>query len=237
MQTLWACTTQAAPARAETKLPTGTAQLIVDLRSGHAFVEGPQTGPRTLLRGGAGWRGVGIALRAGAVRRFLGVPAGELRDRLVPLADLWRPADAARLGELLGAARTEQEALTLLGSQLQHRARPSRCDARVRMALRAVHAEPSAFRVRAWSRRLHLSERHLHALFVADVGVGPKRYARLRRFQSVLECLGRSPEDLGTVAHRCGYADQGHLAREFRAFSGTSPSAYRLRAPLERNHL
>ena len=77
------------------------------------------------------------------------------------------------------------------------------------------------------------------ALFRQWVGMTPKHYARLRRFQMVLDRLAQSGRehiwlggdrlpraDWASIAHWAGYADQSHLTHEFQVFAGMAPGAY-----------
>ena len=66
-----------------------------------------------------------------------------------------------------------------------------------------------------------LGVRQLERQFLDAVGLSPKRFAKTARFQRTLQLLrdGQSPAD---VASLCGFADQAHLAREFRSVAGTS---------------
>ena len=66
-----------------------------------------------------------------------------------------------------------------------------------------------------WSRR------HLAARFRDEVGVSPKALARLLRFERALELLGT--RTLADIAYECGYYDQAHFNRDFRAFAGATP--------------
>jgi len=71
------------------------------------------------------------------------------------------------------------------------------------------------------------SHKHLLAKFRRQVGLRPKTAARLIRFDGVLSRLdGRRRLDWGRVAREVGYADQAHLVREFRQFTGTTPTAF-----------
>jgi AraC-like DNA-binding protein len=71
------------------------------------------------------------------------------------------------------------------------------------------------------------SHKHLIKRFRQQVGLRPKTAARLVRFDGVWQRLdGRRPLDWGLVARQAGYADQAHLVREFRQFTGTTPTAF-----------
>jgi AraC-like DNA-binding protein len=70
------------------------------------------------------------------------------------------------------------------------------------------------------------SERHFAVQFREQVGVAPKAFARILRFARAVRLLtsDRAP-DLADLALACGYYDQAHFARDFRAFAGTTPTA------------
>jgi transcriptional regulator GlxA family with amidase domain len=80
-----------------------------------------------------------------------------------------------------------------------------------------------------------LSERRFIELFRQQVGLAPKLYCRVRRFQSAIRRIpiGRAV-DWADVALACGYFDQAHLIHDFRAISGLSPGEY---ADLRTEHL
>ena len=71
------------------------------------------------------------------------------------------------------------------------------------------------------------SHRHLIARFRQQAGLRPKTAARLVRFDGVLRRIDeRRPLDWGQVAADVGYADQAHLVRDFRQFTGGTPSEF-----------
>jgi AraC-like DNA-binding protein len=74
--------------------------------------------------------------------------------------------------------------------------------------------------------------------FKADVGVSPKRFCRLLRFQRALAAahVGRA-FNWGELALGCGYFDQAHFIHEFRAFSGVTPTAYSAARTAFQNHV
>lgn len=64
-------------------------------------------------------------------------------------------------------------------------------------------------------------------MFASEVGLTPKLYCRIRRFQQAREAVRNlGATDWTTVALDCGYFDQSHIIRDFQEFSGLSPTAY-----------
>jgi len=76
-----------------------------------------------------------------------------------------------------------------------------------------------------------LTRRHLERQFRQQVGVGPKRLARISRFQHALQLLDSTDStQRGTLtAAACGYADQAHFIRDFKDLAGCPPTAHLLR--------
>ncbi|MCA9559353.1 MAG: helix-turn-helix domain-containing protein, partial [Myxococcales bacterium] len=92
--------------------------------------------------------------------------------------------------------------------------------------------------VRDVARALDYSPRRLRRHFAAAVGLNPKRYAGLARFHRVVRRVAAgAPDSWADLALDAGYVDQAHLVRDFRAFSGLTPTQYRPRAPDEPNHV
>jgi AraC-like DNA-binding protein len=166
----------------------------------------------------AGTVSVLIRFRPGA-GAALGVPARELYDQSTALdALLDRPLRpvAARIlqaGSLEGALA----ALTALLWRI-----PWSRDAVVEAALQALDDSRDAGGVAAVARSLQISERQLSRRFLASVGIAPKRYAGLRRFERAALAM-RSRSSMVQVALESGYYDQPHLAREIRSFADMTP--------------
>ena len=156
----------------------------------------------------------------------LGVPAGELTNRSVALDELLPPTRVAELSERLVAARDDAERVALVERLLVEL--PFARDPVVTRALARLSDVQAPASVADVARELQMSERQLERRFVARVGLMPKRFARLARFERALS-LVRSGPALSAVAQRAGYADQPHLVREFRSFAGEPPSAFRAR--------
>jgi transcriptional regulator GlxA family with amidase domain len=83
-----------------------------------------------------------------------------------------------------------------------------------------------------------MSQRRMAQLFHEQVGVSPKTFHRVRRFQHTLARVrGRGQVDWAGVAVECGYYDQAHLSHDFRQIAGMTPSAYLAAATEHLNHV
>lgn len=180
-------------------------------------------------------RAVTARLQLGAARAVLGVSAAAVAGRIVTLEELWGSAATRRLLERLAAARDPGDAALVLESAIAERLTASRGGGDgERLALDAAgrlkHASVSAVAV-----ELGVSERHLRRVFREIVGLSPKEFARLTRFQRALRAARRDERaNWASIATFAGYYDQAHLIAEFRAIAGATPRAFlgELRAAL-----
>jgi AraC-like DNA-binding protein len=74
--------------------------------------------------------------------------------------------------------------------------------------------------------RYSITPRYLQKLFLKHTGVTPKLYNKINRFQQSLKQLSTGNSSLTSIAYNCGYFDQSHFIREFKSFTGLTPSAY-----------
>lgn len=167
---------------------------------------------------------VKVRLRPGAAGPVLGVPVGELRDRAVPLTDLWGERAARledRLNELTGAGPVLRGIEDTLIGIPRDGADPR--DLLLREAVASLSSVGE--RVGALARRLSVSERRLRDLFAERVGLSPKRFARVQRVRTVL--AGAGSAQWAQLASDAGYYDQSHMTADFHTLMGVSPAAFR----------
>lgn len=74
--------------------------------------------------------------------------------------------------------------------------------------------------------RYGISARYMQQLFLQYTGLTPKLYSQINRFQHSLQLVTTRDASLTSIAYECGYADQSHFIREFKAFTGSTPSGY-----------
>ncbi|WP_232247415.1 helix-turn-helix domain-containing protein [Kitasatospora azatica] len=186
---------------------------------------GLHTAPALIIHRGC-QSGVQVALSPLGARTLLGLPAGELAGADYPAEEVlgrW----AAEGQERLRAAPDWPSRFRVVDRWLLQRA--------------AEAAAPPPEVVRAWqlllasggragaaelAAEVGWSGRHLATRFRTEIGLAPKAAARVIRFDRARRLLGATAMPLADLAADCGYFDQAHLAREFRALAGCPPSRW-----------
>jgi AraC-like DNA-binding protein len=150
-------------------------------------------------------------------------PAGKLRTAL---EDLWGDIATRRLYVRLADAHDTADAAAILESAIAERlATANRRLGRAALALAAADRLTSA-NVNTVAADLGVSERHLRRVFRETVGVSPKSFAKLTRFERALRAARESAAgSWASIATAAGYYDQAHLIAEFRAIAGATPRA------------
>jgi AraC-like DNA-binding protein len=158
---------------------------------------------------------------------LLGLPMGELRGHTVDLVDVLGAA-GRRLAEQLREAATWRYRFALLDRFLLRRLeRGPRPGPEVEWAWRRLVATAGAVPIGRLAAEVGWSHKHLITRFRRQVGLAPKTAARLVRFDGVWRRLDQHrPPDWADLARQAGYADQAHLIRDFRQFTGTTPTAF-----------
>jgi AraC-like DNA-binding protein len=170
-------------------------------------------------------RGLEVKLSPLAVRPLLGVSARELAGRVVGLDAL---LGSDELAERLEDAPGWPERFGLLDAVLADRlARSRRAPVDVVHAWRRLATTHGGVSIAGLAGELGWSRRHFGERFREHVGVAPKPAARVLRFRRALSLLERDDgARLGEIALDCGYYDQAHLNRDFRAFAGSAPGEH-----------
>ncbi len=199
-----------------------------------AMVAGPAS-HASVIEFEEGHAHVCVAFALGAAHCFLAPPLALVRDDLVPLEALWG-ARGACLRERLLSASAPEDALSVMEDVLfRQLSGPLAADLAVIAAAGSLSRGVAVGEV---ARDLGLLPRTLRRRFTAQVGLTPKRFARVQRMRRLVRDLdGQTEVDWAAAAARHGYADQPHLAGEFRELAGVTPAEY-LRSRVDGpNHL
>ena len=186
-----------------------------------SFVAAPHTRP-AIVESFEEQHCVEIRLTPLGAHLVLGVPLDELADRTTPVEDVW---DEHRLIDRLQDLPTWDARFDLLDRVLAERLATARPPApEVVGAWARLVASHGAVPVGRLVRDSGWSRRHFAKRFAAQVGLTPKTFARVLRFDRAKARLEEPFTSLAEVALDCGYYDQAHFNRDFRAFAGCTPT-------------
>ena len=220
----------------ERVLPDGCIEWIFHLGSAYfevssgwkhlqpaSFVVGPTVRPITIAASGP-VATLGVRFRPGGARGLL-PPLSEFAEAFPTPREIWG-AGAGTIEEEVADtsdARSRIAALERFLSKRRGQAKPG--TPRLSAAIGLILSSRGRASISRIARRLGCSPRQLEREFGAGVGLTPKELSRIIRCQNLLRLAGRRPDSSwADLAARCGYADQAHLVREFKAFSGATPT-------------
>jgi len=175
------------------------------------------------------YRNVGVYFQPNAVKAIFGIDANELTNKYTDLSAITSNSPAEQLlNEPNPLQRLEILSQFITRQILQNKHAASTTSFNAISSIKGSSADTTLGQIQ---HRLNMSERSLERIFKADVGVSPKMFLRINRFQTALNHIrGQAFKSLTKVAYHHDYADQSHYIREFKEFAGVSPKHYLLQA-------
>jgi AraC-like DNA-binding protein len=245
------------PHSLERFLPDGNTEIIIDLTDQpqhiydnktlqqiqtcrYAWISGVRTQPIT-IPSGRDSRMLIVAFKKGKAFPFYPFPISELTDAVAE-ADLVFGKKFLDLREQLLTSRSVKRMFQLVEMFLLQQAGnalptdgAAQC---IEYAVSNMIRKPTLRRLHQLSEKIGYSKKHFIALFRQQVGVLPKQYLRIMRFQNVVNTMENN-ESLPwrDVALESGYYDQAHFIHDFKRFSGFTPSEYIRRKTSTRNYI
>jgi len=248
VRSLWYCRAPRRARQRERVLPNGCMQIVINLSRDFLTDCGDDGAatlrlPRSIIVGARARYGVvdtadmeelaGIVVRPGGFAGLFRERADLFFERSVGLEQVWAcPSLAERLGEAPAPADKLRALEALLAGHLRDGARRS---ALVDQAMHLFCEQ--GLGVADCAKSVGVSERRLSQVFREHVGVAPKSWCRIRRFQGALQALYQAIDlPWAELALACGYYDQSHFANDFRGFSGIDPTTYTANRGPWQNH-
>jgi AraC-like DNA-binding protein len=237
------------PFALERIMPNGQAHLMVNLaedefrtydpvrrermdRHSGAVLSGPHAQPMVIDTCEQRWLAA-VEFRSGGAGRFFSMPMSEVCNQMVPLENLWGH-DGRSLRERLLEATTPASKFRVLEEVLLQHLAPI-FDPAIQYAVAAMQRGAPVAHV---ASRLGLLPRTFRRRFSSQVGITPKRFARVHRLQRVLRAVRQSGQpDWCALAAEHGYTDQAHLIHDFRDLAGITPAGYKPHSLQRNNHV
>lgn len=223
----------------ERAFPDGAMDLIVQLENRYRPGAGPERNPYSICCFNGVMEGAHVVeadpgptrvlfvkLRPAAFLPLFGGSAPDVTGRTVDVADL--AGDAQELAGRCHDAGTPVETLRAASVWVERRLRRGHAaDPATAWLAERIRCGRGAVSIARLQELAGGSAARLTRRFREQVGVSPKRYARIHRFRHLLEGLHRTDTPLARLALDAGYYDQSHMTTEFRALAGMSPGEYR----------
>ncbi|MGG1657959.1 DUF6597 domain-containing transcriptional factor [Brevibacillus sp. NRS-1366] len=250
----WYMESQNTACQNELSLPDGSVDLIIDLtadkvlmatasnetlRLNNVFVCGPHS-RHFVICNSLETRVIGIHFKPGGAYPFLGYPLDQLHNVMESMDAIWGHLAGKLREELLELPTVEQMFHVLTDRLLQLAVKPLDIHPAVQYAIEHLGKKNAQTdHVRYIVGQIGISHRRFIELFQRETGYTPKRYSRIRRFQGVLRKMNERQNiiDWSDIAFDCGYYDQSHFIKDFRAFSGLNPTDYETIPGRHYNHV
>jgi len=243
VENIWLVEGFAADYTREKILPDGAIELILDLDTQpktifddegserfrtvkKAWISGERT--RYIVIGAERNQSmVGIRFKPGGAYPFFHFPISELSESVTELDLIWGSLVDEIRDQLL-EIKTPEERLRRLESFLLSQARRSLEGNRlISFAVQQLQNSPQFLAIRDLANMIGITQKHLISQFEKVVGLRPKSFARVCKFQKVVNLIEQQNHiEWVAIASDCGYYDQAHFIHEFQSFSGLNPSAY-----------
>lgn len=170
---------------------------------------------------------LGVRFRPGGAYPFLRLPQYEIADRVLALDTVWGGL-AGELHSRISDAATDAESAMQVEKLLLARLNEFRDhDESASKAIALILRAGGCLSIDRLAREMGVNSRRLDRTFNTRVGLPPKTLCRIVRFQQVFKRLQRQESpDWVQIALDCGYYDQPHFIKEFKALSGKEPTSY-----------
>lgn len=242
------------PHAKERIMPDGSMQVVINLREDQSRLYDPLNPEKVEYLSGSLFCGprsrfevidtaeqasvIGIHFRPGGASRFLTMPPSELQDTTVSIDSLWGMNGRDIRNRLLETPTPEAKMRVFEQCLLEQAVKPFERHPAVRGALRFIGGRMTEVSIAGLADLIGISRRRFLQVFSEDIGMSPKLFCRVNRFQRVLRSVhGKEDVDWVDVALENGYFDQAHFNHDFRAFSGMSPGTYLKHRTPHLNHV
>lgn len=224
-------------------LPNGDTEILIDFHDtpqfiydnhtlkeiqacNHVWTSGVRTEPITIPSGTDAAMMV-IAFKKGKAAPFFPFPMSEIADAVVD-ADLVWGCDFGDLRERLLETRNLDVRFEIVEQFLLRKFhRQLDLNPCIAFAVGEMTSNPDQINISRMNSQIGYSQKHFTDMFRRQVGVTPKSYLKIMRFQKAVRVIDAATEaDWSQVSQDCGFYDQAHFINDFKHFSGFTPAKY-----------
>lgn len=226
----------------EKLLPDGTVDLLIDLtdtpkkifhnEEGSSYSTVNKTwisGMKTdyLLIDASVTNMIGIHFKPGGCFPFVEFPMAELNNLTIEVDSIW----GNEINNIREAILNQPDIdlrFSILENYFQAKGKNNMGNyGLVHYSVDQLVHSPQMWTIRKLSDKTGVTPKHLITLFKKYVGLSPKMFSRINKFQKVIQLIEQQQKiDWAMLAFECGYFDQPHFIKEFRDFSGINPVLY-----------
>ena len=226
-------------------LPNGETEILIDFHDtpqfiydneslkeiqacNHVWAAGIRTEPITIPAGSMASMMV-VSFKKGMSYPFYPFPVSEIADHVLDSDLIWGDQFALVREQMLETKDIDRRFALMEGFLLAKFASRLSVDECVAFAVREMSRNPLRLNIERMNAKIGYSQKHFISIFKKRVGLTPKAYLKIMRFQKAVDAIQQidaADIDWAAVSQDCGFYDQSHFINDFKVFSGFTPGDY-----------
>lgn len=166
-----------------------------------------------------------VGFKPWGIQSFIDFPVADITNQNLDLRSIV-PAKIRGMEDEIRSVNTTEARINIVEKFLTGMLRVRQPDLLINEAVKQLSQSNGQMPVWELAEKFHLCEKQFRRRFVRTVGITPKLFTRLVRFQSLLRLINNAQVQLLDTAIRTGFYDESHFIKEFRDFTNTSPKKY-----------
>lgn len=166
-----------------------------------------------------------VLFRETGAAAFLHQPLYELFEQSVPLDNFIKLSEISLVEEKLAGASTYQDKINIIDSFLQQKITLHKHDLLIQEAIKNIYKSDGQIKIKSLANHLYISQDALEKRFRKLIGASPKQFASIVKLQKLIKSK-QSSKTILDIALDAGYYDHSHFIKDFRLFTGQTPTEF-----------